>query len=125
MTYHEDKHFYGYLPPKSSELLKWFHYGYDNLQEHPLDDESIPLINRIIHGKNKWPSEPAIPGFKEVFKAHQASCDFLNRTLQHSIAEMLGLPEDTFEDFFWKADGSHAGFSSTRGLFDRFCTCRF
>ena len=114
MRYHEEKHFHGFLPPKTSQLLQWFHYSYG---KGPVDqtDASIPEIHRILEGANQWPQEASVKEFKDLFEQHLRNCDALNKTLQHAVAEMLGLPEDTFDKYFWTSEGDgRKGFASVR-----------
>ncbi|KAI9018246.1 hypothetical protein DFJ74DRAFT_210510 [Hyaloraphidium curvatum] len=99
-------------PPKKTELLQEFHYSYDH-PEQPPHDERIPLHRRVLYGPNVWPD---LPDFKEAFEAHLASCDRLNKTLQHLTAEMLGLPETAFDPWFWGPAGERRGFASVRIL---------
>lgn len=115
LKYEENKHFFGYMPPKVSELLQEFHFSYDWPEFDP-KDESIPLHKRVVYGPNNWPSEQDIAGFKEAFESHLKSCDNLNKTLQHATAEMLGLPETAFDKYFWGPNDEKLGFCSVRVL---------
>ncbi|KAI9010250.1 hypothetical protein DFJ74DRAFT_686511 [Hyaloraphidium curvatum] len=113
MKYHEDEHFHGFLPPKNTQLIQWLHYSYGH-PPHDRNDESVPFIRRVIDGHNIWPDEPEVAGFQEAYERHLANCDALNRFLQRSVAEMLGLPQDSFDKYFWGPNGERLGFASVR-----------
>lgn len=111
----ENANFAGYKPPGLTELLQEFHftYGHDKL---PRDKAEIPLWKRVICGPNQWPAEFELPGFRAALLAHRDACDSLNKVLQRSTAEMLGLDPSTFDKYFWGPNGEKNGFVSTRVL---------
>ncbi|MGZ5899452.1 MAG: isopenicillin N synthase family dioxygenase [Reyranella sp.] len=97
------KNFRGYIPP--------FHKGRDpNLKENmqeafqihlelPPDDPDV-LAGKPMHGPNPWPS--AMPDLKPRMLDYQRQLWELGQQMLHLFALGLGLPEDTFDEYFHK-----------------------
>src|ERR1700761_8477278 len=78
---------------KPADLHEGFSVG---LEVDPTDPMGEDAPRR---GGNLWPSEPALPGFRDSLSRYMTALDKVGRHLMSLVAEGLGLPADHFVQY--------------------------
>lgn len=91
--------------------------GYETVGEQKLEGDipdqkegfmiglELPDDARFLQGPNQWPSEEAIPGFREVYSRYFDEMRSLSKTMFRLMALSLDLEETYFDDFVVSKDG--------------------
>ncbi|WYZ44333.1 hypothetical protein EsH8_VII_000769 [Colletotrichum jinshuiense] len=67
--------------------------------EHPLPSPDDPLYYNLL-APNQWPSESAIPGFRDIFTLYMDRMGKISIAFTSLIAEAIKLPPDAFNKYF-------------------------
>lgn len=66
---------------------------------HPVPGPEDPLYRNLL-APNQWPSESALPRFREVYEDYMARMGDMSMEFTSLLAEAIGLPADSFAGFF-------------------------
>ncbi|KKK25664.1 hypothetical protein ARAM_003714 [Aspergillus rambellii] len=94
-----------YIYGEQKNLSESFDIGYEiagDPQKRPGD--ILPEDSFELYGGNLWPSETALPGFKDTYLHHFRSCIQLSRRLLKVFALAFDLPETFFDPLPPQAD---------------------
>ncbi|THX92209.1 Clavaminate synthase-like protein [Aureobasidium pullulans] len=72
---------------------------FDFSTEHPLPKPGAPLYENL-RAPNQWPSETALPGFRETFTQYMTEMSEMSIAFTSLIAEAIHLPKDAFDKYF-------------------------
>ncbi|KEQ84202.1 Clavaminate synthase-like protein [Aureobasidium pullulans EXF-150] len=72
---------------------------FDFSTEHPLPKPGAPLYDNL-RAPNQWPSETALPGFRDVFTDYMTKMSEMSIAFTSLIAEAMHLPRDAFDKYF-------------------------
>lgn len=78
--------------------------GYSDQKEGFMIGHDLPTNKRFLQGPNQWPSENAVPGFKEAFTAYFDKLHGLSKMMFRLMALSLNLDEKYFDEFVGSND---------------------
>ncbi|CAI0650835.1 unnamed protein product, partial [Colletotrichum noveboracense] len=67
--------------------------------EHPVPSAKDPLYYNLL-APNQWPSEQALPGFRDTFTDYMDRMGKISIAFTSLIAEAIGLPPNAFNKYF-------------------------
>jgi len=80
------------------------HEALDVMREEPEDSEALapllqahPELRPLINGRNHWPTDAEVPGFKATYEEYTGEMLGLGRSVMRAMALSLGLEEGVFE----------------------------